>query len=167
MDAQDIARLQYLYTGAVLKLTRKAAGPEPAAAGRYLSFSALRSSYGQATSASCTGGPPESTAASPDAAAPPKAPLTPPEASAKADPFQDCAKIDKLLAAAKDWLVFDSDPGSASADTDGFIPKGKFGSHKIWVKPKEFAEFTMFILDAVPNTQSTAANGKGLSLSLQ
>jgi hypothetical protein len=166
MDAQDIARLQYLYTGAVLKLTRKGSKPEPqAAAGRYLSFSALRSSYGQATAATCTGAPTDAKTVSPEAAIP-GAPLTP-EASAKADPFQDCVKIDKLLADATNWLLFDNAPGTASNDPDAFIPKGKFGNHKIWVKPKEFAEFTMFILDAVPNTQSTASNGKGLSLSLQ
>jgi hypothetical protein len=161
------ARLQYLYTGAVLKLTRNDSKPEPhAAAGRYLSFSALRSSYGQATAGTCSGAPSDSNTLSPDVAFTPGLPLTP-EASAKADPFQNCAKIDKLLAAAASWLVFDKDPGTISTDPDGFIFKGHFGKHKIWAKPKEFAEFTMFILDAVPNTQSTASNGKGLSLALQ
>ncbi|MDF2434536.1 MAG: hypothetical protein JWP44_4167 [Mucilaginibacter sp.] len=149
MDSEDLDRLQYLYSGATMPL-RKAPGKP---LGHYLSFSIAKPKYGEFAGSCDT-----------SATSPAPKPGSPPPS-----PFQNCAEINKLLSEAPNWLSFDSEPvrvGDAS-DPNNFTPKGKFGRHHIWVRPREFAKFTMYVLYATPNSQDTATNAKGLSFSIQ
>jgi hypothetical protein len=121
---------------------------------------------GQSLTTSCDGAPPPPAQPTPGTQNAPKAP--PPQ-----DPFQRCSDINALLQNAAAWLVFDAAPPETldSTHPDGFVDMGKvsgsIGGHHIWARPKEFAQFVTYVLDAVPNTQGSANSSKGLCLSLQ
>ena len=146
MDSEDLDRLQYLYSGATMPLRPVPAKP----LGHYLSFSVVKPKYGE-FAGSC------------DSPAPSKPGAPPPS------PFQNCAEINKLLADAPNWLRFDTEPAGAGdrSDPNSFTSKGRFGGHHIWVRPREFAKFTMYVLYATPNSQDTATTNKALSFSIQ
>lgn len=194
MDAPDIGRLQYLYGNAAF-YAKESRFPTLLSSdqhyiGQYYNFS-MRS--GELLTSSCDGAPadgpsdpppvPRSLRVVPKKQTSPKShasrrawtsPSSGASRNAKSlaphiDPFQNCSRINALLRKANTWLAFDTAPPETFdlEHPDGFEDKGSFGHHRIWAKPQEFAQFTMFVLDAVPNTQSNATNGKGLSLSLQ
>lgn len=177
MDAPDIGRLQYLYTNAVIFANPdrfpNLLPPHQKYFGHYLNFSTQKPTSGESLATSCDGAPPH---VAPGGKTVPKSPQpapgtqnAPKAAAPPSDPFQECSSINALIQSAAYWLIFDAAPSEVLDAThpDGFEAMGSFGRHHIWVRPKEFSQFTAFVLDAVPNTQSSASNSKGLSLSLQ
>lgn len=168
MDAPDIGRLQYLYSNAALYANRDRFTDllsRHKYFGNYYNFSTERETSGQSLTTSCDGAP--SPAQPPGTQNAPKPPAPP------QDPFQRCSDINALLRKAGTWLAFDTAPSEIldSTHPDGFADMGSvggpIGGHHIWARPKEFAQFVTYVLDAVPNTQGSANNSKGLSLSLQ
>jgi hypothetical protein len=103
------------------------------------------------------------------------------------DPLQSCIAMTQLLNISKCWLFIRPTLSSAKPsdlhscgdekenrffidpkdDADDFQPQGSAHGYAVLARPKQFAQFVLFILDATPNTQASAANGKGIALSVQ
>jgi len=146
-DSEDLSRLQYLYSRAVSHV-RKNQHAELSFNGtlKYLSFSTEAAGFGKTLEVPCPKPPPST--------------------------FEDCDRIDSLLSKSQDWLAFDVKPGISPNEgtefaDDHFVDMKTNAGHHIWARQREFSQFVLYVLYAVPKSKSTADQGKGLSFSIQ
>jgi hypothetical protein len=143
-DSEDMYRLQFLYQGAVKNLLPE--NKKPVDHVQYLAFDAGPIHFG--ATIPITDCVPTTTTAISDKKTP-------------SSRFEDCTAIAKLLGDSKNWLAFDSPPNPGSDQdvqhpADGFIERSVYGrtGRRIWVRPKEFSEFMLYVLFATPKSNS-------------
>ena len=141
-DSEDIYRLQYLYRGAVrnIRSSRIKTDEEDERdfAPQYLPFSTTPNDIGDPLPGKCPS-PPSSI-------------------------FENCDEIKALLGKSSEWLAFDRKPAGSQADLqyagDDFVTKRGNGIHRIWVRPREFSKFVMYVLYATPKSKVEATTTK-------
>jgi hypothetical protein len=187
MDAQDAARLEYLYVGATATLKRSQSQPEPPTSSGtssiaphsensqllefplnvYPQYKTERPDYGTYNNQYCIGpiyNPQLPWSSSSGDSSKGKQPAI----SSTEDPFQNCKSINALLGDAASWLAIRKSSGQGEeSGPAGFADHGVVNGYHVWAEPKEFAQFVMFVLDATPNAQNTASSTKGVSFAVQ
>ena len=147
-DSEDIYRLQYLYQGAVVNLLPDNKKPRLHTA--FLAFDAGLLHFGSSyQKKDCK-------------------PVDSKDETGHTSQFEDCEAIVTLLSNSPEWLAIDVAPTPTSQQeaehpADPFVERPVYRGHRIWIRPKEFSEFMLYILYATPKSK---ADTKPLGLSV-
>jgi hypothetical protein len=158
-DSEDLYRLQYLYQGAVNNLLPPA--QRPTLHQEFLAFDVgpihLGGSFPKIDCKAT-----EDNSATKQSSG---------DNSQQPSRFENCAEIAKLLQNSKDWLAIDLEPAQSESEeskykADAFVYRNVYARHRIWVRPKEFSQFLLYVLFATPKSKADSST-KGLSLAIQ